>query len=127
MQNTNKLSAVQLLTVFTISVVILIASVTSYQLHIEQKVMNLWAEGDRLAAKGEYLAAIEQYDQALKLREDNLAIYFNRAEAYLELKLYNQALNDFEFIIRNEQGDGLQVSCYCARYSDDLLVGSYGG
>lgn len=51
--------------------------------------------GDKIQ-KGNYQAAISDFDQAIALNPDYAEAYFNRGNAYAALKQYPQAISDFD-------------------------------
>jgi tetratricopeptide (TPR) repeat protein len=72
-----------------------LAEATSLTTEIE-----FWVQGRELADKDQYEAAISLYDRALseseKRNHANSGIYLDRAMAYVALKQYDAALQDFE-------------------------------
>merc|ERR1712137_285120 len=51
-------------------------------------------EGNERMKRGEFASAVEYYSDALLLTPDNAVLYGNRAQAYLNLERYEQALED---------------------------------
>lgn len=79
-----------------------------YEVFIQDLVRNLFREGNYLFWEGEWARSIEQYTEALNVsdyaeseeivipQEIKEKLYGNRAEAYLNIGLYDQVLNDCE-------------------------------
>lgn len=72
---------------------------------------NLYFEGNSLLVKGQFAKAIECYNKALKLFEADY-VYFNRGNAYYELKDYAKALNDYNKTLILNKG---YMEAYCQR------------
>jgi tetratricopeptide (TPR) repeat protein len=72
---------------------------------------NLYFEGNSLLVKGQFTKAIECYNKALKLYQADY-VYFNRGNAYYELKDYTKALADFDKTISMNKG---YAEAYCQR------------
>jgi len=70
---------------------------------------------------GDYGYAIEHYDAAIEL-EPNLEFYYYRAMAYLEEEDLEEALDDFDRVIRLEPG---YVGAYFGRGRVHALAGRY--
>jgi len=62
-------------------------------------------EGDRLAKAGEYAAAIEAYDQAIKIDPKFAAAYKDRGTAYLRLHQPERAIQDYDQAIQLDPED----------------------
>ncbi len=56
--------------------------------------------GDRLLKKGYYKSAVAQYRRAIKIQPDLIDAYGNLAIAYTKLKLYDDAITIFEFLLK---------------------------
>ena len=69
------------------------SSTTQNELNLE---MSSWQEGRRLAESGQLEQAIEAYNSAISVNNQNLVLYFDRGSAYFELGNYQPALSNFE-------------------------------
>jgi tetratricopeptide (TPR) repeat protein len=65
---------------------------------VRAREIDYWLAGRNAAAEGDFTAAVEQYDLALGLNEDNAAVLFDRGIAYVELKDYENALADLQTV-----------------------------
>ncbi len=72
---------------------------------------NLYFEGNSLLVKGQFAKAIECYNKALKLFEADY-VYFNRGNAFYELKDYTKALADYNKTLILNKG---YMEAYCQR------------
>jgi len=66
----------------------------------------------------QYYTAIKYLDKAIESNPDYLYAYFFRGDSCRELKQYGKALNDFRYVIKNENN----IYAYDAqRYSDEII------
>jgi|688.fasta_scaffold109252_2 tetratricopeptide (TPR) repeat protein len=72
---------------------------------------NLYFEGNSLLVKGQFAKAIECYNKALKLFEADY-VYFNRGNAFYEMKDYKNALADYNKTLVLNKG---YMEAYCQR------------
>lgn len=61
----------------------------------EDRSQVLFSTGIQKALRGDYLHAIEDYDQALQLAPSNSEVYYNRGVAYFSINRPQSALQDF--------------------------------
>jgi tetratricopeptide (TPR) repeat protein len=59
-----------------------------------------WLQGRDYYAQGEYQQAVTAYDVAVSLNDRNPGTHFDRGRAYVGLKNYDAALDDFEVVIQ---------------------------
>uniref|UniRef100_H9GEA4 Uncharacterized protein n=1 Tax=Anolis carolinensis TaxID=28377 RepID=H9GEA4_ANOCA len=57
-------------------------------------------KGNDAFSKGDYEAAIEKYTEGLKKQKDMPMLYTNRAQAYIKLQKYDQAIEDCDWALR---------------------------
>ncbi|XP_060643661.2 tetratricopeptide repeat protein 12 [Anolis sagrei] len=60
-------------------------------------------KGNDAFSKGDYEAAIEKYTEGLKKQKDMPMLYTNRAQAYIKLQKYDQAINDCNWALRCDE------------------------
>ncbi|WP_066375855.1 MULTISPECIES: tetratricopeptide repeat protein [unclassified Anabaena] len=56
--------------------------------------------GDECFAQGEYVAAINHYNQAVKLNQSDTELYYKRGLAYYQIGNYEAAINDYSQVIK---------------------------
>lgn len=61
----------------------------------EDRSQVLFSAGIQKALRGDYVHAIEDYDQALKLAPSNSEVYYNRGVAYFSINRPQSAIKDF--------------------------------
>jgi hypothetical protein len=61
-----------------------------------QKELSYWLEGQDLAKQEQIFPAVQKYNQAVAENSHNPAVLLERAQLYLKLNQYNQALQDGE-------------------------------
>ncbi len=66
--------------------------------------------GDECFARGEFAAAITNYNQALKLQPDDAKIYYKRALVHYEIGDYEQAIEDYNQAIKINFNDAKAYS-----------------
>ncbi len=60
---------------------------------------------------GQYSRAIQDFDQALRLKPDDADTYDRRGMAYLGLKDYSRAIQDFDQALRLKPDDAKAYHC----------------
>ncbi|XP_062817130.1 tetratricopeptide repeat protein 12 isoform X2 [Anolis carolinensis] len=60
-------------------------------------------KGNDAFSKGDYEAAIEKYTEGLKKQKDMPMLYTNRAQAYIKLQKYDQAIEDCDWALRCDE------------------------
>jgi len=63
-----------------------------------------WLNGRALHAEGKHRQAMEAYDQAIGLNEENPATHFDRCRAFAELDESGRALDDLERVLELREG-----------------------
>ncbi|PKC04180.1 TPR-like protein, partial [Rhizophagus irregularis] len=58
--------------------------------------------GNKYFVSNDFAAAVDEYSSGIKLDPNNATLLANRAEAYLRLNQFDQALNDVEIVLKNE-------------------------
>uniref|UniRef100_A0A669BVI8 Zinc finger CCCH-type containing 7A n=1 Tax=Oreochromis niloticus TaxID=8128 RepID=A0A669BVI8_ORENI len=88
-----------------------------FQVFIKDLVWNLFGEGNDVFREGEWTKSIEMYTEALNIADyaesEDICVqtglleklYANRAAAYLNIGLYDQALEDCEKALRLNEGN----------------------
>uniref|UniRef100_A0A672YXH8 C3H1-type domain-containing protein n=1 Tax=Sphaeramia orbicularis TaxID=375764 RepID=A0A672YXH8_9TELE len=88
-----------------------------YEVFIKELVWNLFGEGNDVFKEGEWTKSIEMYTEALSIAEyadsEDICVptglleklYANRAAAYLNIGLYDQALEDCEKALQLNDGN----------------------
>uniref|UniRef100_A0A8C9ZHJ0 Zinc finger CCCH-type containing 7A n=1 Tax=Sander lucioperca TaxID=283035 RepID=A0A8C9ZHJ0_SANLU len=88
-----------------------------YEVFIKDLVWNLFGEGNDVFKEGEWTKSIEMYTEALSIAEyadsEDICVptrlleklYANRAAAYLNIGLYDQALEDCEKALQLNEGN----------------------
>uniref|UniRef100_A0A669BQA9 Zinc finger CCCH-type containing 7A n=1 Tax=Oreochromis niloticus TaxID=8128 RepID=A0A669BQA9_ORENI len=88
-----------------------------YEVFIKDLVWNLFGEGNDVFREGEWTKSIEMYTEALNIADyaesEDICVqtglleklYANRAAAYLNIGLYDQALEDCEKALRLNEGN----------------------
>ena len=71
-------------------------SVTTINLMPSQEAELVYNAGIEKMKIGDYKSAIEQFDEAIKLKSNWGKAYFNRAISKKEKKMYQAAIDDFE-------------------------------
>ncbi|POG59668.1 hypothetical protein GLOIN_2v1467162, partial [Rhizophagus irregularis DAOM 181602=DAOM 197198] len=56
--------------------------------------------GNDYFASKNYTAAIDEYSNGIKLKPQNVTLFANRAEAYLQLFQFHNARNDAEVVLK---------------------------
>ena len=74
------------------------------QVGIEQ-----WLEGRRFYEQNQYRQAVSAYNVVIRLNDRNPGVYFDRGVAYVALAQFDQALADFETVLRLDQGRRARV------------------
>uniref|UniRef100_G3PLQ6 Zinc finger CCCH-type containing 7A n=1 Tax=Gasterosteus aculeatus TaxID=69293 RepID=G3PLQ6_GASAC len=92
-------------------------SQAQYEVFIKELVWNLFGEGNDVFREGDWTKSIEMYTEALSIAEyadsEDICVpislleklYANRAAAYLNIGLYDQALEDCEKALRLNEGN----------------------
>jgi tetratricopeptide (TPR) repeat protein len=87
--------------------------------------------GESFYKKGDYSKAIEYLTKAIAYRQDNLSVYelrFKLGVSYFQLKDYNKALKEFDFVKRTAADNAINAAYYAAVINfqneqfDDALV-----
>jgi tetratricopeptide (TPR) repeat protein len=87
--------------------------------------------GENFFKKGDYPKAIEYLTQAIEFRQDNLSMYelrYKLGVAHYQMKDYNKALKEFDFVKRTAAENALNAAYYAAVINfqneqfDDALV-----
>lgn len=74
------------------------------QVGIEQ-----WLEGRRFFGQGQYRQAVSAYNVVIRLNDRNPGVYFDRGVAYAAVGEFDQALADFETVLRLDQNRRARV------------------
>jgi tetratricopeptide (TPR) repeat protein len=86
-------------------------------------------QGDSHFSDGKYKEAVESYNQALKLFDQNDYVYYNRGNAYRKLKDYKAAITDYTQAIRlnpnNTYAYLYRGVSYQASEQSDLAIADY--
>jgi lipoprotein NlpI len=88
----------------------------------QQFVNTLNYRGGVYVGKGDYDKAVEDYDQAIRLKPDDASTYNNRGIAYSHKGEYDRAIQDFDQAIRLKPDDD---SAYVGRASAYANRGEY--
>ncbi|MBN3277190.1 TTC12 protein, partial [Polyodon spathula] len=56
--------------------------------------------GNEAFAKGDYETAVQRYSEGLEKLRDMQVLYTNRAQAYIKLEKYKEAVNDCEWALK---------------------------
>ncbi|WP_341225121.1 tetratricopeptide repeat protein [uncultured Arcticibacterium sp.] len=87
--------------------------------------------GENFYEKGDYAKAVEYLSKAIEFRQDNIAIYelrFKLGVAYYQMKDYNKALTEFNYVKRTVAENAINAAYYAAVINfqnenfDDALV-----
>lgn len=72
--------------------------------------MFYFSRGRLWSQKGQYQAAIDDLNAAIKLQPKHAVLYAERASAYEKMRLYDKAVADYTEAIRRKPGDGMLYS-----------------
>lgn len=88
----------------------------------ERVASEIFREGVSLAARGDHVAAIENYDEAIQLGVDSGFAYRQRGASYYALGNYEAAIKDFSEAIRLNAED---INAYLSRGNSYHASGDY--
>ncbi|XP_058050841.1 tetratricopeptide repeat protein 12 isoform X2 [Ahaetulla prasina] len=60
-------------------------------------------KGNDAFSQGDYASAVQNYTEGLKKQKDMLALYTNRAQAYIKLRKYEKAIYDCSWALRCDE------------------------
>jgi tetratricopeptide (TPR) repeat protein len=92
-----------ILIILVISFLIIYRAVVSHRFH---------SSGYKYATQGNYTAAIENYNKAIKLQSNDSSLYYNRGMAFKNIQEYQAALLEFTKAIKLKPQD---AGCYYMR------------
>lgn len=78
-------------------------------LNINSVSNGYFLRGTIFEAVGDHVNALNNYSDAVKLNHDYKEAHFKRGELFYQLDLYEQAIDDFTFLVRNQGGDDTQA------------------
>ncbi len=85
--------------------------------------------GNAYRVLGEFKKAIQDYSNAIKIKQDFNDAYFNRGISYFRIEQYKKALSDFSFFINNVQDNPYAYfyrgNSYSYLYNYDSAVADY--
>ncbi|MBK9015755.1 MAG: tetratricopeptide repeat protein [Saprospiraceae bacterium] len=87
-------------------------TIPGYKLDNQQKDENAFASAEAAYEKGNYERAITDYTDYIRKYSNGVNIlvaYYHRGESYATLKKYDQALNDYEWVIAKGAGNRYYV------------------
>lgn len=99
----------------------------AYAATIDDKVSLLISNAKAFSQQGNHLSAINSFDQAMKLKPDDLGLYYERALMVGKAGLYSNAIKDFTFVINQGALTGKKRFPHAPRFRADcyMALGHY--
>ncbi|RGB34431.1 hypothetical protein C1646_668541 [Rhizophagus diaphanus] len=70
----------------------------------EKTADDFYSYGNDYFVSNDYTAAIDEYSNGIKLEPQNVTLYADRAEAFLQLSQFRDALDDVDIVLKYEPG-----------------------